>query len=332
MRTVFPSLIRWFQGLSSTRRTLLTILGLCSGLLILSWAFRTSDQPAGSPGPGKHSTAPKIQAIDAELKDQWNRLRENSKRIPPMPSLAASGGSGAAVDLAGASETPLIAHAADLEVTTKEFARSRSSLEEILERHHGYASKLRMIGQPAGSLLTATLRVPSSEFSAAVADLKALGNVEREEQTADEITQQRADLEARLTNAQSSLARLQGILAKGDKFDNLGDVRRQLANVNGEIARLEAERIAAEHRVIFAQVLFSLREVVTPPTESLTTQFRNAAVTGLSDLLNNLSAIAIFAISRGPVILLWVLVLYFPFRWAWRKCRLAMAPETGAGQ
>ena len=70
-------------------------------------------------------------------------------------------------------------------------------VEDILERHHSYAAKLRMVGQPTGSELTATLRVPSSEFAEAVNDLKTLGNVEREEQTADEITQQHADLEAR---------------------------------------------------------------------------------------------------------------------------------------
>ena len=37
--------------------------------------------------------------------------------------------------------------------------------------------------------------------------------VEQEEQTADEITQRRADVEARLLNAQNTLERLQAILA-----------------------------------------------------------------------------------------------------------------------
>jgi len=55
-----------------------------------------------------------------------------------------------------------------------------------------------MVGQPRGNTLTATLRIPSPEFNAAVTDLKTLGNVEREEQMADEITEQEADLEARL--------------------------------------------------------------------------------------------------------------------------------------
>jgi len=227
---------------------------------------------------------------------------------------------------------PMIVHAAELSVTTKEFTHSRSSLEEILERHHGYAAKLRMIGQPAASSLTATLRVPSSEFTSAVNDLKTLGKVEQEEQTADEITQRRADVEARLTNAQNTLERLQAILAKGGKIHNLLEVQRQLASVGEEVSRLEAERATTDHQVTFAQVLFSMREEVNPPVESVAAEFRAAVSAGLSDALNSLSAILLFVISRGPVTLLWVVLVFFPGRWMWRKWHPATEPRPGMPQ
>jgi len=268
---------------------------------------------------------------DANLKAQWERMKDANKVMAPAPHMV-SGGTIDSVSEPSAYATPMIAHAAELAVATKEFSHSRATLEDILERHHGYAAKLRMVGQPAGSLLTATLRVPSSEFNAAVVDLKALGNVEREEQTADEITQQRADLEARLTNAQSTLARLQGILAKSENGRTAVEVQQQLSNVNAEIARLEAERVVSEHRVIFAQVLFSLREEVTPPAQSLATEFKNAATTGLGDALSSLSAIALFVISRGPVTLLWVLLVFFPARWIWRKWHPAVEQAGGVPQ
>jgi hypothetical protein len=214
---------------------------------------------------------------------------------------------------------PLIAHAADLAVATKDFARSRNSMEEILDRHDGYAAKLRMAGQPTASSLTATLRIPSSEFSATVNELKQLGTVEREEQTADEITERRQDLEARLVNVQNSVARLQGILKQGGPVSELAQMQRQLAALSAEMARLEAERLAEEHRAIFAQVLLSLREEVTPPVETLAAQFRSAALSGFSDLVTSVSGIALFVISRGPVLLLWVVLAYFASRWALRK-------------
>jgi hypothetical protein len=215
---------------------------------------------------------------------------------------------------------PLIAHTAELAVATKEFAKSRSSLEEILDRHRGYVAKLRMVGKPTGSTLSATLRIPSSEYGATLNELKTLGQVEREEEAADEVTQQRADLEARLTNAQSTLHHLQQLLKQQTYPDrNVMELQRQIASVNADINRLEADRLTAEHRVVFANVLFALREEITPPTESLGAQFRSAAIAGFSEAAMSISALLLLLIGRGPVFLFWIAILYLPVRFAWRR-------------
>ena len=333
MKTAFAFLLSWFRTLPAPRRTLLLMLALCTGGLALSWFARPmlETNQKGFPGTsGLVRVSPGNQR-DAELKAQWERIKQAQKTAIPAPAFAGGEVLTPPTDASGYA-TPMIVHAAELSVATKEFTHSRSSLEEILERHHGYAAKLRMVGQPAASSLTATLRVPSSEFSSAVNDLKTLGKVEQEEQTADEITQRRADVEARLINAQSTLERLQTILAKGGKIQNLLEVQRQLANVREEVARLEAERVSTDRQATFAQVLFSLREEVTPPAESMAAEFRAAAIAGFSDALSSLSAILLFVISRGPVTLLWVVVVFFPSRWMWRKWHPAMQPQSGEAQ
>jgi hypothetical protein len=227
--------------------------------------------------------------------------------------------------------TPLIAHTAELAVATHEFAKSRASLEEILERHRGYAARLRMAGRRSGSLLSATLRVPTTELGATVSELKSLGDVEQEEQAADEITQQRADLEARLSNAQGTLRRLQELLKKQTYPDgNVRELQRQIANASAEVNRLQAERDASEHKVIFANVQFSLREMTSAPRESLGTQLHTAAATGFGEAAASLSAILLFLIGRGPVALLWMVVLYLPARLVWRRWLANAVPATVA--
>jgi hypothetical protein len=333
VRTTIASLLNWFRNLPTSRRTLLILFALCTGGLTLSWITQLTSHP-GPRGVPNRSFVAFIQQgnqPDEGSKAEWEQMKQPGKTASSAPSAVGGEAIGLATDESGYS-TPMIAHAAELAVATKEFARSRSALEEILERHHGYAAKLRMVGQPAASTLTATLRVPSSEFASAITRLKTLGNVEREEQTADEITQQRADLEARLINAQNTLEQLQEILAKGGKTHNLLEVQRRLASVSAEIARLEAERVSAERRMIFAQVLLSLREEVKPPAASIAAEFRNATMAGLSDALGTLSAIALFVISRGPVTLLWVVLVFFPGRWVWRRWHPAMSPQPGMPQ
>jgi|KBSMisStaDraftv2_1062788.scaffolds.fasta_scaffold40071_2 hypothetical protein len=224
-------------------------------------------------------------------------------------------------DTRSALGNPLIAHTAELAVATKEFGRSRTALEEILERHRGYAAKLRMLGQRGGSsLLNATLRVPSTELGGTVSELKSLGDVEREEQAADEITQQRADLEARRTNAQNMLRRLQELLKKQMYPDgNVRELERQIGNASAEVARLEAERQASEHRVVFASVYFTLREEIAKPSDSLGAQLRSAATAGFGDAMASMVGLLAFLIARGPVVVLWCAILYAPARLIWKK-------------
>jgi len=328
MRNAIVALVLKFRALSKMQRSLLLALAAVLCFLLLGQAGRTHLKQPSPPiaefqqtenWPSAPSMSPDSLVDDEKQKDlRAQRESANSRvdgnRLAP-----------AAMPYA----TPLMAHTAELAVATHEFAKSRTSLEEILERHRGYAAKLRMAGRHSGSVLSATLRVPSAELGATVSELKSLGEVEQEEQAADEITQQRADLEARLANAQGTLRRLQELLKKQTYPDgNVRELQRQIANASAEVNRLEAERDASEHRVIFANVQFSLREVVTAPQESLGAQLHAAAAAGFGEASASLSAILLFLIGRGPIALLWMVILYVPARLVWRRWLASAVPAA----
>jgi Domain of unknown function (DUF4349) len=332
MRNAIASLLAKFRALSPVRRGLIVVLAVFAGLFVFA---RLSPQPI-SKVPQHVDAVPDTEIAMPELQTEAGRAKEELKDYPKgmaVPAPMDFGGlSNGKVALTPALGEPLIAHTAELAVATKEFAKSRSSMEEILDRHRGYVAKLRMVGKPTGSTLSATLRIPSSEYGATLDELKTLGQVEREEEAADEITQQRADLEARLTNAQSTLRHLQELLKKQSYPDrNVIELQRQMASVNADINRLEADRTASEHRVVFANVLFAMREELTPPTETLVGQFHNAALAGFSEAVTSISALLLLLISRGPAFLLWLAILYFPARLAWRRLRPAEARPEAPG-
>jgi hypothetical protein len=180
-------------------------------------------------------------------------------------------------------------------------------------------AKLRMVGQAAGSVLSATLRVPSSEYRSALTELKGVGLVEHEEEAADEITQQHSELEARLVNAQNEEHRIQRLLQnRVDKSSDPATLERQVDLLSGEIERIETERSAFGSRVSFANVFFSLREERTSPAETIGAKVRNAAVGGLNDAFASISAILLFLAGRGPLLALWAVLFYFPARYFWR--------------
>ena len=318
MRNVIVSLLAKFRTPSPVRRGFVVALAILVGLVVFARMSPTPMKKEAQPNASIENAESWPSELQMEAGRARDELKEYAKMSPaPLDARDISGSRMGGMTVPG---DPLIAHTAELAVATKEFAKSRSSLEEILDRHRGYVAKLRMVGKPTGSALSATLRIPSSEYSPTLNELKTLGQVEREEEAADEVTQQRADLEARLTNAQSTLHHLQDLLKKQSYPDrNVMELQRQIASVNADINRLEADRLTAEHRVVFANVLFALREEITPPTESLGAQFRNAAVAGFAEAGMSLSALLLFLIGRGPVFLFWIAILYLPVRFAWRR-------------
>jgi hypothetical protein len=331
MRNTLIALVTKYRELSKARRAILLALGAVLCMLLVGRFNRLT--------PRDNVSQPALQQTEnwpADPQATVGPLLENANRNElidalkePMASRVDLGGGRLSAATTLPYATPLIAHTAELTVATREFARSRASLEEILERHHGYAARLRMSGRRNGSLLSATLRVPTTELGATVSELKSLGDVEQEEQAADEITQQRADLEARLSNAQATLRRLQELLKKQTYPDgNVRELQRQIANASAEVNRLQAERDASEHKVTFANVQFSLREVVSVPAESLGSQLHAAAAAGFGEASASLSAIVLFLIGRGPVTLLWMIILYVPARLVWRRWLANAVPAS----
>jgi len=224
---------------------------------------------------------------------------------------------------------PRIVYSAELAVITKDFTHSRSSMEDILERHRGYAARLRMVGHPNSSTLSATLKVPASEYPTALADLKSIGNVAQDEEAADEIIQQRGDIEARLQNSQNNVRRLEELLKEDSgKSIDVDYVKRQLVALRADVAQIELQRHSFDNRVVFSNIHFSLHEEHDAPVESISAQLRNAIANGLSDAAHSLSALLIVLVSYGPSFVLWAAVLFFPVRYLWRRTRAPLVRET----
>jgi hypothetical protein len=227
--------------------------------------------------------------------------------------------------------TPMIARNVSLSIVAKDFDAARGSLDAILARHNGYAAELN-VATPQGHARTiqASLRIPAPQLVAAVAELKALGRVENETQNGEEVTQQHADLLARLKNSCETEQRLQDILrTRTGKVKDVLEVEQEIARVRGEIEQMEAEQQTLEHRVNFGTIDLKLAEEykaqLSSPAPSVGMQLRNASVTGFRNASETLLGIILFFAESGPTLLLWVLILLLPAWLLWRRYQRSLA-------
>jgi anti-sigma factor RsiW len=353
VRASFWTWKQWTAGLAATAGVLLLVLGLTNAGS--NHAARFVGQ-AGASRAGKESsvsgTVGKLQ-VDGQPTDRVARVFSN--QIPPQATtgpapdsnglmqsstgFALSGSqtspSDSPVDGRDGSllplQQPMIARTVSLSIVTKDFAASRASLDAILTRRHGYAAELSAnTAENAPRSLQAALRIPAAELSSAVADLKSLGRVENESQSGEEVTQQHADLVARLKNSRETEQRLQAILTqRTGKIKDVLEVEREIARVRGEIEAMEAEQKNLEHRVEFASVNLQLTEEykasLNAPAASMSTRIHNAMVAGFKSLAETILGILLFFLEAGPTLLVAALIFLAPAWLLWRRYRRAAA-------
>ena len=224
-------------------------------------------------------------------------------------------------------QIPMIARSVALTIQVKDFAASRAALDAIVSRFQGYPATLTA-NTPEGSARTlqASLRIPAPQLAAALAELKRLGRVQNETQSGEEVTQQHADLVARLKNSRETEARLQAILQqRTGKIEDVLQVEEEIARVRGEIENMEAEQQALEHRVAFATVDLQLteeyKEPLTAPDDSTGNRLRNAFVSGWRNAAGFLLGIVLFAAESGPTLLILAILFALPAWMLWRRYR-----------
>jgi len=226
-----------------------------------------------------------------------------------------------------ASTAPMIARTVSLTLIVKDVAAARAQLDRILAHYQSYAAQLT-VNTPEGASRSfqASLRIPAPELSSALADLRSLGRVQNESQSGEEVTQQHADLVARLQNSHETEQRLRDILAqRTGKIEDVLQVEEEIARVRGEIEGMEADQKALEHRVDFSSVDLQINEEykaqLDSPSASTGNQIRNAFVSGLRNAGATLLGILLFFEESGPVILIWLAILVLPVTLLWRRYR-----------
>ena len=227
----------------------------------------------------------------------------------------------------------MIERTASLSLTVKEIDSARTTLEEIVRQRYGYFAELNTEGQSeAGRTLTASLRVPARDLDATLTELRKLGQPVEEKQGGEEVSPQYVDLKARLDNARHTEKRLTDLLTKrADKLKDVLDVERELAGTREEIERMEAQQRNMEGQVYYASIDLKLREEykpalnLAPPAAGI--RVRNALVDGYHSAVDSALNVVLFLLQAGPSILFWLLLLFFPMRWSWRKLRVVAAQK-----
>jgi hypothetical protein len=232
------------QMTQTTRRRRSAALAVLMATALLLAGCSGSDDAAGTADSADGVAAPELAGVEDDR------------------AQAQSGGDSAASS--GPMDSPVLAdrsviYTVDLVVETDDVRRARNQAEAIAARFGGYVQSEGTYGVPnpplgsdiegstslypsADEQATLVLRVPAERYEAAVGELETIGDTVSRTRSAQDVTDEVVDVEARIETQQASIDRLQTLLGEATKIGDILAIETELTSRIAELESLQARQ------------------------------------------------------------------------------------------
>ncbi len=210
-----------------------------------------------------------------------------AKAEPPTRSEAASvaatpaaGGAGGEGRLREAGRARIVT--VDMAVSVDKVDVAARDLRQEVERVGGWVADGSVSGDGDDRFGRFDLRVPAAEVDAVRAKVRAMGDATTDSEKVEDVTEQRADVAARLRAARAQEKRILELMSgKTATLREVIEAEQELARVRENVERLEAQEKTLEGRIAMAtvRVAFATRHAQAwqTPGASLARSARNGA-------------------------------------------------------
>lgn len=232
-----------------------------------------------------------------------------------------------ATDPVAASRKLIRSGEVDIEVANYPPAAAR--VLEIARSNGGYVAESR-VTRGSGDKLhgVLTVRVRADRFDEAFASMKALGKVQSEAVSTQDITKAYSDLETRLRVKRDAEARMRRILlTKTAKLADIVAAERELTRLIEEIEQMERERRFYDQQVALSTITPDLHEPEAIVREGSFAPVRRAFHDSLEALSTSLAALLYAVFYAAPWVLLTLVLWRLWRRGRRRRARPSERPE-----
>lgn len=215
-------------------------------------------------------------------------------------------------------------------LTVSEVESSTKTLRAAAERAGGYVADAHLFGADEARTSQLDLRVPASALPGFLTTVAAAGETVSYVERAEDVTDQRADVKARLLNARAQEKRILELMAT--KTSTLGETieaEKELARVRENIERLDAQERTVDASVSFASVHVALQLRATDAWRTPGQSIVHAARAGMRGAAAFFVYLAMALVAVAPTLLPLALLAFAVVALLRRRAaqkRLAAAP------
>lgn len=240
-----------------------TVLAGCGG----SSPFDRSNAKSSAPAyMADEATAEASAAYDGDIVD-YDYEESYDMAAKEAPASSAGSGSNEAVtdeQIQSNSNRKLI-KTVNMSTETREFDKLIATIQERIESLGGYAESFEVNGNSYDSYSERNAfivaRIPANKLDLFVSKVEDESNITSRNESAEDVTLQYADVEAHKESLKIEQKRLNELLEKADKLENIIELENRLTEVRYEIESYESRLRMMNNQVDYSTVNLSIREV-----------------------------------------------------------------------
>lgn len=164
--------------------------------------------------------------------------------------------------------TPQLVKQASLVLVLTDIDQAVERVQAILQQSGGDMLSMQDQRSPEGRAqqVSLTLRVPQAELDEVLQSLRPLGTVQQQSLSAEDVSSQLVDLDARIKNLRQSETALLNIMERSGEISQVLEVARELSTVREAIERMAAQQQNLKLQVAYSQIYLTLQSPVTQVT------------------------------------------------------------------
>jgi hypothetical protein len=207
---------------------------------------------------------------------------------------------------------PQLVKTAEIALIVKSLDDTLPEVSQIIQQQQGDLLKLEDDKSQNGNRRkTASLqiRVPQDKLETTLDSLAKLGTVQRRNISAEDVTNQLVDFQARLRNLRKTESTLLQIMNRSGSVGDVLKVAQELSNIRQSIEQIDAQLQSLTNRVAYSTITLQLEAAVstTTPQQPLGLQVQdtwNNATHSVGELTTDFIRLAIWLVAYSPYLLL----------------------------
>lgn len=147
-----------------------------------------------------------------------------------------------------------------LTIGVKDLALAEAQAKEVVEQKTGY---IQNTNDEQGKSFNLSIRIPQHQYVTTLVELSKMGDVISENENVQDVTTEFIDNRARLDNLYKLRDRIQLLLNRADRIEDLLKIERELNRTQSDIDRLEGRIKYLKGQVDFASIELTVEKQKT---------------------------------------------------------------------